>query len=377
MSSKNLKFVFIVLSLVISTVACGFPAANDATEIPAAEAPATEISATEVSATEVNATEVAATQAPTQESSPADQSISIQHQTIPVGLPDKQSGIAADFDASTVLENGSTIGGDRFTYGRFERPFNANTMDVYFSQLDIVETRVFQDDTWIFGSITVKELNNNSSSTEKYALELDTDLDGKGDWLIISIKPTSTDWTVTGVQIYEDTNNDVGLEMPTLTDENAVNGDGFETLSFDQGQGEDADSAWVRISPDNANVVEFSVKQSALGNPKKYLINMWAGTSLLDPAIFDHNDQFTHDQAGAADKGLEFFYPVKEVSELDNSCRMAVGFQPNGSEPGICQVPQQLQEGSPAPAGESCPAGTFCYPIFIIIPFDPIPEPPR
>ncbi len=358
MYTKNTKTIFTVFCAMIIALACGLPGAAEVTEAPTIIVPSTDVPATEMS---IPPTEIAA----------------IQHQTIPVSLPAEQSGLAADFDASTVLENGTLIGGDRFTFGRFERPFNANTMDVYFPQIDIVETRVFQDDTWIFGIITVKELNNDSSSTEKYALELDTDLNGKGDWLIIAIKPTSTDWTVTGVQIYKDTNNDVGLEMPTLTDENAVNGDGFETLSFDQGQGEDADSAWVRISPDNANVVEFSVKQSALGNPKKYLINMWAGTSLLDPAIFDHNDQFTHEQAGAADEGLEFFYPVKEVSEIDNSCRMAVGFQPNGSEPGICPMPQQ-QPGTPAQSeSPSCPVGTFCFPVFILIPVQPPPDPPR
>ena len=31
--------------------------------------------------------------------------------------------------------------------GVFERPFNANTMDVYFLYLDIVDTFVYQDNT--------------------------------------------------------------------------------------------------------------------------------------------------------------------------------------------------------------------------------------
>ncbi|MBE0670515.1 MAG: hypothetical protein IH588_08005 [Anaerolineales bacterium] len=362
---KNAKTIFTVLCAMVIMLACGLPAAAEVTEVPATEAPATEAAATEVS---VPPTEAAV----------------IQHQTIPVGLPDNQSGQAGDFDSSKVLENGSLVGGDRFTFGRFERPFNANTMDVYFSQLDIVDTQVHQDDTWIFGSIKLKELNNNSSSAEKYALELDTDRDGKGDWLILSTKPTSTDWTVNGVQIYEDANNDVGLQMPMLTDENATNGDGFEVLAFDQGNGDDPDSAWVRISPKDANIIEFSVKKTAVGTPQQYLINMWAGTSLLDPSIFDLNDQFTHEQAGAADKGLEYFYPIKEVSEIDNTCRMAVGFQPNGSEPGICPVPE-LQQGSPVPPGASCPDGTFlfcsqrgcfCAPILIItFPTDPPPVP--
>jgi hypothetical protein len=342
---KNMKIFFAMLSLMITILACGFPASNnDATEVPGAEIPITG----------GEATEIATTEAATQESTPPDQPIAIQHQIIPAGLPDKQNGQAGDFDSSTVIENKSIIGGDRFTYGRFERPFIATTMDVYFSELDIIDTSVFQDDTWIYGSIVVKEFNSDSSSTAKYAIELDTDLDGKGDWLIVALKPTSTEWAVSGVQIYEDANNDVGNVTPMLTDKNAVDGDGFESLVFDQGQGTDSDAAWVRTSPNNPNVVEISVKQSIVGNPKKYLINMWAGTSLLNPALFDLNDHFTHDQAGAADNGLQYYYPIKEVSEIDSSCRMAVGFEPTGQEPGLCEVLIPVLHGPgtiPGPTG--------------------------
>ncbi len=340
MNPKNVKVIFFILSLMLTILACGLPASKEATEIPSTEVPATEISATEISATE----------AATQESAPTSQPVAIQHQIIPVGLPDQQSGQAGDFDSSKVLENKSSIGGDRFTYGRFERPFNSNTMDVYFSQLDIVDTKVSQDDMWIYGSIVLKELNSSSAIASKYAVELDTDLDGKGDWLIIANKPESTDWTVNSVQVYEDANNDVGSELPMLSDENSAKGDGFESLVFDQGQGSDTDAAWVRLSPNNANLVEISVKQSVIGNPKKYLINMWAGTSLLNPALFDLNDQFSHEQAGAADNGLQYYYPIKEVYEIDNSCRMAVGFQATGNEPGLCEVLIPISDSNAPPA---------------------------
>ncbi len=341
MNFKNVKIVFAVLSLFATLLACTLPSANQATEAPGTEAPATE--------------------QVTSETAPPAQPTAIQHQTIPVGLPENQSGQAGDFDSSGVLESKTAIGGDRFTFGRFERPFNANTMDVYYSQLDIVDTKVFQDDIWIFGNMTIKDLTASSSSTEKYALELDVTLDGKGDWLIVALKPESTDWTVNGVKIFEDANDDVGDIQPMLTDENATKGDGFEKLIFSAGEGDDPDSAWVRISPNDSNTVEIAVKQSVLGSPKKYLINMWAGTNLLDPALFDLNDHFTHEQAGAADRGFEFFYPIKAVYEIDNSCRMAVGFQANGSEPGICPLPQQEQSGEPVPPGSSCPEGYVLY----------------
>lgn len=273
----------------------------------------------------------------------------IQHSVIPVSLPEKQSGEALDFDSSKVLTNGSLVGGDRFTFGRFERPFNANSMDMYFSDLDIVATKVFQDDTWIYASITLKELTASSSANQKYAVEIDANLDGKGDWLIMSLKPTSTDWTVNGVQVFQDTNKDVGLELPTLTDENAIGtSDGFETLVFDQGNGNDPDTAWVRISPNDPNTIEFSIKISAIENASKYLINMWAGTSIMDPALFDFNDNFTHQEAGASDAGLPAFYPIKAVAEMDNSCRMAVGFQATGKEAGLCAQFIPVVPGAPS-----------------------------
>lgn len=324
MNTKNARKYLCMLAIIILTLACGLPSTT-----PTESAPSD------------------ATEAPTESSAPSTES-AIQHTTIPVNLPSEQSGEATDFDASKVLTNGTLVGGDRYTYGRFERPFNANTMDVYLSQLDIVNTEVFQDETWIYASIVMKELTASSSANEKYAVEIDSNLNGKGDWLIIGLKPVSTEWTVNGVQIFQDANKDVGLELPTLTDQGAIGtSDGFETQVFDQGQGNDPDSAWIRISPSNPNIVEFAIKQSAIESPQKYLIGMWAGTSLLDPANFDINDKFTHEEAGAADAGLQVYYPIKAVAEIDNSCRMAVGFQPNGEEAGLCETFRPQVENPP------------------------------
>jgi hypothetical protein len=311
MKTKTLTMILMVAFI----VACNIPALNAPLEHSA------------------EMEEAAATVLP---ASPPPTEVAIQHSVIPVNLPAERSSHAGDYDSSTSAAQKVAAGGDRFTFGRFERPFNANTMDVYFSQLDLVDTYVFQDETWIYGSMTLKDLGSKGES-DKYALELDLDLDGKGDWLILVTNPSSTDWSVMGVQAFEDANNDVGDESAMYTDDN-VAGDGFESLVFDQGQGNDPDTAWVRISPVDPNVIEISVKLSVLGNPERYLINMWAGTSLLDPALFDINDHFSHEQAGAADRGLEIFYPIKSVYEIDNSCRMAVGFQPTGQEPGLCEV---------------------------------------
>ncbi|MBK8782796.1 MAG: hypothetical protein IPO22_13535 [Anaerolineales bacterium] len=73
----------------------------------------------------------AATEAATEVSAPPTEisAPSIQHQTIPVGLPEKRSGQAGDFDLLLFSKTRPPLAGS-VHLGRFERPFNANTMDV-------------------------------------------------------------------------------------------------------------------------------------------------------------------------------------------------------------------------------------------------------
>ena len=309
-------------------------------------------------APEAPATEPPATLPPTQlvtvqntpTSSPPTE-IPIQHTTIPVSLPESRSGHAGDYDSSVTAAQKKSNGGDRFTFEQFERPFNANTMDVYFPELDIIDTFVYQDDAWIYGTIRVVDRSAASSSPYRFAMQLDVQVDGKGDYLVIAENPSSTDWTVTGVQVYFDANSDVGDLTAMFTDLDAQT-DGFETQLFDQGTGDDPDGAWVRISPDESNIIQFAVKRTLIGEPFLYMVNMWTGHATLDPTLFDYSDHYTHELAGAADPGFPTFYPIKAVYELDNSCRIAVGFQPQGNEPGLCAVIQPApQPGDPPTAG--------------------------
>jgi hypothetical protein len=65
--------------------------------------------------------------------------------------------------------------------------------------------------------------------------------------------------------------------------------------------------------------------------------------------MFDFNDHFTHEQAGAASRGFEVFYPIKGLYAVDGSCRVAVGFAPTGAEPGLCETLAPVQPGEAAP----------------------------
>ncbi|WKZ46240.1 MAG: hypothetical protein QY306_10520 [Anaerolineales bacterium] len=319
MKQRTVRINVAWVAIVLAALACNIPSSS--TEVPTTQPPATELVAVIDTAT-----------------SPPPTEIPIQHQVFPVNLPENRSGHAGDYDSSVTASEKKANGGDRFTFERFERPFNSNTMDIYYPELDIVDTFVYEDATWMYGTIQVVDRSAVNVSPYRFAMQVDIEADGKGDFLVTALNPPSTDWTTNGVQVFQDANSDVGDLTAMFTDENATDGDGFETLVFDQGKGNDPDVAWARVSPQNPNIVELAVKRSTFNNTAIYMVNMWTGHGSLDPALFDFSDHFTHEQAGAADPELPNFYPIKAVSELDNSCRMAVGFQPKGSEPGICPL---------------------------------------
>lgn len=349
-SGNKLKAMFIVMMVLLA--ACS----GKATTVPATEAPIS-IPATE---------EVIASPIPTE-------TPSVTHTIIPVSLPVEHSNHAGDYDSSTTADKKEAPGGDRFTFGMFERPFNANTMDVYFPNLDIIDLTVYKDDIWSYASIILKGPDANGQMQGKYALEIDIDGAGRGDFLLIASNPSSTDWSTQGVQVWADANHDVGGVAGGVADEHPQPGDGFETLIFDSDKGNDPDSAWVRISPENPNTVELAVKNSILGNVTKFMVRAWAGSGALDPSKFDINDQMTHEQAGASVSGFAVYYPIKGLSEIDNTCRVPVGFVAKGNEPGLCPVfipelQSPLVPSGPGSCPNTCSYGQMPYPDCMCIP---------
>lgn len=286
---------------------------------------------------------------------PPPEPTAITHQVFPVNLPAERTGHAGDYDAAGSAANKEAPGGDRFSRGQYERPFNAVSMDTYFSCIDIIDTLTYQDDTWLYGTITLMEEDKNGGLPGKYALEIDLNCDGKGDWLVMVTNPTSTTWSTDRMQVWQDTNKDVGGSVAVLADASLSSGDGYDRLVFDNGMGKDPDAAWARISPEWPTAVEIAVKRQLLGDTTRYMVKMWAGFDSLNPALFDFNDHMTHEQAGAAARGLPVYYPIKGLAELDNSCYIAVGFQPKGNEPGLCEVMKPGGGGGVVGCPNICP----------------------
>lgn len=331
MKMRTHRFSISMTVLLLAALACGLPSSS--TPPPATDAPIEQPTLVTVVAD--------STAAPTSTVQ------AIQHVDVPGELPAVRSSFAGDQESFVTSPEKRAPGGDRFTFGRYERPFNAETMDVYLPYIDITETSSFRDNKWIYFTITLRARDSNQAFSAKYAIEIDADIDGRGDWILLVSQPASNEWTTDGVQVWFDSNNDVGGSLSVTSDDQA-GGNGYDTNLFDSGAGNDPDLAWARIPADQPFTIQLAVKSSLLGiNANAFMAGAWAGNDLLDPAMFDLNDHFTHEQAGSSLVEFEVYYPIKAVAEIDNVCRVAIGFQAQGGEPGLC----------PLDSGEGCPAG--------------------
>jgi hypothetical protein len=321
-------FLSIVLLFGLALAACA-PGAEPAAEIP----PPTQQPAPQPEPTEEPVAEQPTAEVAQPEPAPTEAAPQVQHAEMPGELPEYTGLHMYDHNIITGLGKLRSVNGDRFTHGQLERPYN--TDDVHIPYLDISEVTFYDaDPTWFYVVVSMVGQDENNAFPAKYGLEADVDLSGKGTWLILVDNPSDPEWTTAGVQVWKDSNGDVGGVEEMSAENGAEGGDGYETLVFDNGQGDDPDAAWVRLSQEDPNSFEIAFKKSLFGT--KFLVSTWAGTTQLDPALFDINDHFTHEQAGAMDPELKAFWPIKAVSELDNTCRFAIGFTSTGKEKGAC-----------------------------------------
>jgi hypothetical protein len=237
--------------------------------------------------------------------------------------------------SSAVLAGEHRSIADDFNNGLFERPFTSLAMD-YKGFLDLTRGEIASAGLWVYVTLFL-EGPPSAAEPASYGVEIDLDLDGRGDWLIVGAAPPSTTWTTDGVRAYQDTNNDVGAQVPVRSDPPAGTGNGYESLVFDQGIGPDPDAAWIRLSPSNPNQVQIAFKPGLIGGDNEFL---WWGWAFADPqpAWQDYQDHFTLAQAGSP-LSESPQYPIKDLALIDSTCRWGFDFNPVGTEPGVCPVP--------------------------------------
>ncbi len=272
----------------------------------------------------------------------------IIHTLVPGELPASSLSEITDRDSSAFAPQKRAGGGDSFSTNLYERPFNANTMDTYFPDLDITGAKLLRDAQWVYVTVYLVGQNSAGGLPGDYGVELDLNVDGRGDMLLMATKPDAN-WSTGGVQVWVDNNHDVGGAHPILSDAPASS-DGYETLVFDQGVGNDPDAAWARVSPSDPKSVQIAFKRTLINDSGHFTWGVWAmNASMFNPAWFDYNDHFTAAEAGSPLIEMTQYYPIKALAELDNTCRWAVGFTPTGSEPGICPVPAPPVPNVPGP----------------------------
>jgi len=257
-------------------------------------------------------------------------------------------------DTSTKGQAGSrSTGADLFNTNFLERPFTSEVMD-YQAYLDLVRLNLDLSSPWVYGTF-VMEGSPPGDSVAVYAMEIDLDSDGRGDWLLLGQVPPGTEWTTAGAQAFRDANGDVGGFSPMNAEQPNASWDGYETLVFEDYFGADPDAVWIRRDPGNQNQVQLAFKYGLIGSPGTFAFGGWADEGLSDPGAFDYNDFMTYDQAGSP-YSESSKYPLKELASVDNTCRWTYGYTPTTSFPGLCPLPASP---TPTPLPGSISGGVY------------------
>ena len=257
---------------------------------------------------------------------PTKESVVITHLTWP-GTP-KYNSNQWVVDCSTGDRNASGTSSllsttcDTWDEAHLERPFDSQN-GTYFAAVDIVRIAMGTDQNWMYGKISLYQgAAGHIPADLSLWFEIDTDFDSRGEYLILATGVNTNDWTTDGVQVWWDQTGDVGGEQPHVPDGQA--GDGYETLLFDGGQGEDPDLAWVRIDPEDAASVEFAFKPSFL--PENQYFAWWAGSMLgaFDAGKMELVDRLDDHSTWNMDNTCGWIFNGKPSNKIVNICAFIV-----------------------------------------------------
>ncbi len=278
------------------------------------------------------AVEQPATEEPSAE--PPTPTPTVEHQVIPSSPAGVQSFITDRSTASLAGERRAIA--DNFDWNLVERPFTAEVMD-YKDYLDITRAEISLNPPFMYITIYLEGAAP-TDSTAAYGVEVDTDVDGHGDWLILGQVPADSTWTTDGVRACRDANGDVGGPTPMRTDPPHASRDGYEDCVFEGGYGIGPDEAWIRRDPSHADRVQIAFMFTLIGSDGQFVWGAWSDEGVQEPAWFDYHDHFTFTEAGSP-ASESSNYPLKAMAAMDNTCRWSYGFTLTGSEIGVCPVP--------------------------------------
>lgn len=295
------------------------------------ESPATSIPAT-ISPT------VSIPQEPTpQEPIAATPKAEIVHKDLPGSPIGKINQTVHDQVDENTAPQKQAFGGDDFKNGKYERPFDQNMN--YLPLADLVTIQLNREDPlWVYVLFKVdKPFTSSPSANTHFMVEIDTDLDNRGDVLIVTGTPISTDWSTESVLVLRNPDINVGGTIAVKPDPVLTEGRGYYEEVFNNGQGDDPDLAWSRLSKVDPSIAQIAFKNTITGGEKgKFIWLPWTDAGMLDRSLFEYNDHFTFEQAGYPLKEDVKNYPIKALWGVDNTCRVPSGFTPTGTMPGLC-----------------------------------------
>jgi hypothetical protein len=246
-----------------------------------------------------------------------------------------------DCNTGEVVALGSPIqphpGCDSWQINRYERPFNAGAQDQYHPDEDILSVALGQGQYWYYARLEIYDVDPDTGGLNgTYGLEIDMDLDGRGDVLIMAeilgSRESISEWSNTGVQAWKDTDNDVGNEMPMKPDP-AVDTDGYDEASLDP-QALSGD-VWVRATLGKPSFVEIAFKPEVIDGDQAFKWWAWVDEGVSNPSGYDYHDAFAHEEAGDVYTS-ESFFPAREVYSVDNTCAEFWGVDPPPDDPSVC-----------------------------------------
>lgn len=321
------KLVATITILVLLLSSCNLPGGEPA----APTATATVAVTPSLTATLEPTLTPTATISPTATLVPPTPTVYIPHLFIP-STSVKNGGLILDaVSVDTASENRAPYG-DSYQINRFERPF---TQDMtYIPDVDIVSFNLGRDEIFYYVSIELVGKDPNNPIGINYAVEIDLDGDGFGDYVVLAHPPYSAEWSTANVIVAQDSNHDTGGLSAEKSDA-PVPGDGYDEIIFDGsiGLGDDPDLAWVRINAGQYATVQFAFKLGLAEN--RFMLGVIADAGLKDIEQLDYVDRFTKEQAGSPVRG-DPFYPLKALFAIDNVCRAVYGFPGTGEEPQRC-----------------------------------------
>jgi hypothetical protein len=266
--------------------------------------------------------------------------------TVPLepGIPYR---IIEDASSQSTAAQKRTLSGDNFGKDVFERPFTSQDM-VYLPDTDILTAAISSDENFYYFTIQLAGLSvMDKKLAGTYGIEFDMNKDGRGDYLVTAMNP-GKDWSSSDVKAYSDPNKDVGGLTPIRADPSSkLKSDGYEMVLTS------ADSAFSRLDPNQEAAIQIAVSKHLIGDATKFLWGAWADSGLRNLQELDYNDRFSASEAGSPIKS-DKAYPLKALSELDNTCRVPFGFTTKVSLPGMCLVAQP-EKGSSGKTAQTFP----------------------